>query len=194
MLTPNLADMMETLESSVHVSYVVDRDWRLTYCNPAWDRFAIDNSAPELVRVFAVGCDLHNVIAEELLPFYSHAFQQAVNGTVWESSYECSSPQVFRKFRMRIHPLEPDGSYLVTNMLLIEQPHSSLTTPEPNCFVNPGGDIIMCCHCRCSRRVDQPEHWDFVPSHLERSVTNISHSLCRVCLEYFYPKPDDCHA
>ncbi|MGA9527050.1 MAG: PAS domain-containing protein [Terriglobales bacterium] len=189
---PILPDLLHTLESSPMVSYAVDENLQVQYCNPAWDRFAVDNGAPELKAERALGTDLRHVIPEDLRPFYLQAFEQAEkSGTVWECLYECSSPQVFRKFQMRIHPLRPPGWALVTNALTSERLHTEVVTAGLVAYVDSYAQITMCSHCRRSRRADKRERWDFVPAHLEPHLSNISHGLCPICLEYFYPQPKD---
>ena len=179
-------------DDSPHVSYMLDQDLRFRYCNPAWDWFATENGAPGLTGESTVGTDLLPVLGDALRPFYLRAFEQArLSEKVWECVYECSSPDLFRKFRMRIHPLAPSGWFMVTNPLMVESPHASTITAGIERYVQVDGSIIMCSHCRCSRRASPPEHWDFVPAYLEPHLTNISHGLCPVCMEYFYPKPED---
>jgi hypothetical protein len=190
MSRPTLTDLLPALKPSPIISYVVDVNLILQYCNPAWDRFASENAAPELVGETALGLDLLTVVADDLRPFYLRGFEQAQqSGDVWECLYECSSPQLFRKFHMRVHPILPEGWALVTNTLVIERPHTRASTESLQTYINSDAQIKMCCHCRGSRRADQPEQWDFVPALLDRSITNISHGLCPICLAYFFPKP-----
>ena len=188
---PKLDDLLGALEQSPDVNFALDPDLRLVYRNPAFDRFALHNGAPELAGPAVIGTDLHRVIGRDLFHFYAAAFERVERESlVWECLYECSSPQLFRKFRMQIHPVAPAG-YLVRNSLAIERPHvlSAISgVPE---YVNSDSIIILCMHCRCSKRSTAPFHWDFVPAHLERGLANVSHSLCPVCLEYFYPKAQD---
>jgi hypothetical protein len=189
--TPKLDDLRGVLEESEAVCFALDLDLRLTYRNPAWDKFALQNGAPELASDAVCRTDLRQVIGRDLIPFYTAAFEKvARDSALWECAYECSSPQVFRKFRMQIHLLAPSG-YLVRNNLMVEHAHlpSALSGfPE---YLSSDSLINLCMHCRCSRRVNLPSHWDFVPAHLDRNLTNVSHSLCPVCLVYFYPKEED---
>jgi hypothetical protein len=186
--TPKLDDMVDALEESANVCFALDPDLRLIYCNPAWDEFAVGNDAPELASNAVIGTCLREVVGQELAPFYSAAFQKVEREhAAWECTYECSSPEVFRKFRMQIQPLAPSG-YLVRNNLTVEHPHVPSAPAEETEYLDSKSLIILCMHCRSSQRANLPSHWDFVPAHLERRLTNVSHSLCPVCLEYFYPK------
>ena len=84
--------------------YILDSQFRIMCCNPAWNRFARSNGAPQLTSEAVVGSDLFDAIPEALRAVYSAAFREVLNpGWVWEQSYECSIPTLFRMFRMRIH-------------------------------------------------------------------------------------------
>jgi len=185
---PRLEALRGALEDSADVSFVLDSELHLVYRNPAWNKFASENNAPELATEAVIGTDLLQVIGEDLRPFYTAAFEKVrEQRLVWECLYECSSPRVFRRFRMQVQLLAPSG-YLVRNSLLVERPHAPSEPAEGAEYVGSNGFIKVCMHCRCSRSATPPFHWDFVPEHLERGLANISHSLCPVCLEYFYPK------
>jgi len=187
----HLSRIMQALHRSAAISYILDSQCRFIYCNPAWDRFAWSNGAPQLTGEAVVGSDLFAAIPDVLRAVYSAAFQEVLHtGLVWEQSYECSSPTVFRMFRMRIHLLRPQNWFLVTNTLVLERSHPKVAKPDPNTFVDSNGLITICAHCRCSMRVDRPDQWDFVPEHLQLrgvSAMKVSHALCPVCRVYFYP-------
>ena len=54
---------------------------------------------------------------------FSDAFARALTLGTWEVSYECSSPDLFRKYRMRVHALKSRAWLMVTNPLIYESPH-----------------------------------------------------------------------
>ena len=186
----HLSRIMQALDRSPAVSYILDSQFRIMYCNPAWSRFARSNGAPRLAGELVLGCDLFDAIPDVLKPAYSEAFGEVLStGLVWAQSYECSSPTVFRVFRMRIHLLKPRNWFVVTNTLIVEQPHSETATADPITHVDANGFVTICAHCRCTRRVDNPDHWDFVPQYLQlrlESIPKVSHGLCPVCRAYFY--------
>jgi PAS fold len=184
----HLSRIMQALQRSTAVSYILDSEFRIMYCNPAWNRFARSNGAPQLTSEAVVGSDLFDVIPEDLRGVYSDSFQKVLStGEVWESSYQCSSPTVFRIFRMRIHLLKPQEWFVVTNSLVVEQSHARTATADPNTYVDANGLVTACAHCRCSRRVDNPDQWDFVPEYLRlESAVKVSHGLCPICRAYFY--------
>ena len=186
----HLSRIMHALDRSPAISYILDSQFRIMYCNPAWNRFARSNGAPRLAGELVLGSDLFDAIPDALKPAYSDAFRQVLStGLVWEQSYECSSPTLFRVYRMRIHPLKPRAWFVVTNTLVVERPHARTATADANTYVDVNGFVTVCAHCRCSKRVDNPDQWDFVPEHLKlrlESTPRVSHGLCPVCRAYFY--------
>jgi hypothetical protein len=186
----HLSRIMQALQRSAAVSYILDSQFRIMYCNPAWNRFARSNGAPQLTSEGVVGSDLFDSIPEVLRAVYADAFREVLNtGRVWEHSYECSSPSLFRTFRMRIHLLKPQNWFVVTNALTVERSHARTATADPNGYVDANGFITNCAHCRCSKRVDSPDQWDFVPEYIQprlASAVKVSHGLCPVCRAYFY--------
>jgi len=185
----HLSRIMNALQRSPVVSYILDSQLRILYCNPAWNDFATSNGAPQLTSDAVIGFDLFDAIPEDLRGLYADAFRQILStGRVWESSYQCSSPTVFRIFRMRIHLLKPQNWFIVTNPLVVERPHATTAPADANTYVNADGFVTACAHCRCSRRLDNPHQWDFVPEYLRpESSVKVSHGLCPVCRAYFYP-------
>jgi len=185
----HLSRIMQALERSPAVCYILDSQFRIIYCNPAWNHFARSNGAPQLTANTVRGFDLFGAIPSALRPAYSDAFQHVLRtGRVWEQSYECSSPTLFRKFRMRIHLLRPKNWFVVTNTLMVEQPHTRTATCDPNVYVDANGLITICAHCRCARRANS-DQWDFVPDYLRLgadSQVKPNHGLCPVCRAYLY--------
>lgn len=190
MVHGHLSRITYALQRSPTVSYILDSQFRIMYCNPAWNNFAQSNDAPQLTRDVVVGLNLFDSIPEVLRSAYADAFQQVLRtGKVWEQAYQCSSPSVFREFRMRIHPLKPQNWFVVTNPLSFERPHTKEARADTDTYVNANGFVTMCAHCRCAKRLDNPEQWDFVPEYLQLgllSARKVSHGLCPICRAYFY--------
>jgi hypothetical protein len=162
-----LLRILQALETSRTVSYVLDSRYRILHCNPAWDDFAKSNGSPQLSGEVITGVDVFAFIPDVLRDYYREAFLLARGEAVWEGSYECSSPKFFRKYRMRIHCLRTRDLFVVTHPLVFQRSHRNPTKPDATKYVQSNGLVMMCAHCRCSRRVDDPEQWDFVPDYLE---------------------------
>ena len=186
----HLSRIMHALDRSPAVSYILDSQFRIMYCNPAWNRFATSNGAPRLAGDFVLGFDLFGAIPDALKPAYYDAFRHVLStGLVWEQSYECSSPALFRVHRMRIHLLQHQSWFVVTNTLVVERPHGETAKADANIYVDVNGLVTVCAHCRCSKRVENPDRWDFVPEYLKlrpESTPKVSHGLCPICRAYFY--------
>ncbi len=181
------------LEQSGNVSCVVDKTLRLVYCNPAWDLFAIGNCGESAVASRVVGINLMDVVPGALRSFYDQLFEIArVTLQVWPHDYECSSATLYRLFRMEVRPM-PTAGFILVHALRIEKPHASDRTsclPSAERYINAEGNVTMCAHCRKTKRVAEPQVWDWVPEYLGTRAprANIISGLCGPCLAYFYPR------
>ena len=185
-----LFNTLKVLEESPNVCYILDDRRRLVYSNPTWDRFAEENGAPELVGEALIGTDLFAAIPNVLASAYAEAFASVeATGRVWTKAYECFSPDMLRRFQMRIHFLKSRRWFLVTNALIVERPHENVEPSAERVYFDRGV-ITMCAHCRCVRQVGSHGGWDFVPYYLQLKgldLLKISHGLCPICQAYFYP-------
>ncbi|MBZ5577327.1 MAG: PAS domain-containing protein [Acidobacteriia bacterium] len=176
------------LENDPSVIFALDSSLRLVYCNPAWDRFAVANGGAALVRPAPIGKPLLGFIKEPLAAYYETAYQEVLRTLEpWRHLYECSSPSTFRRFAMQVLPMKGHG-LLVVNSLCVERPHDS--APDWSCeaaYRRDDGILVMCSHCRRTRRVGALEHWDWVAHYVRELPPRTSHGLCPSCLEYYYP-------
>ena len=178
-----------TLETDPSIIYVVQRDSRIIYCNRAWDKFALENGGDTLIRANVLGTNVQDVLPEPLLQFYQDAFKQVLStGTSWAHDYECSSPGLYRLFRMQV--LRLSGSHLlVMNSPRIQENHlvDVFASAQDATYIDEHGILTLCCNCRRARRVDfaDKEVWDWVPRFIEKPPTKISHGLCRICFPSF---------
>ena len=179
-------------ETDPAVIYVLDERLRITYCNQSWDRFAKENGGWGLDRDHIRGCSFMAAIPPALQQFFEEGFEKVLTKReVFEHCYECSSPEVHRKFRMSAHP-DPEGTGLViVNSLIVEQPHDTAERPaqlpDTAVYVDAHAKITMCCHCRRTRRATQRMVWDWVPAYLNDAPVPVSHGICTVCMTLHYP-------
>ncbi|HEX7286519.1 MAG TPA: hypothetical protein VF532_10070 [Candidatus Angelobacter sp.] len=178
---------LEVLESSSDPCFAVNEALDITYCNPAWDAFALKNEGePEVLRAKIVSRNLLAFVPEDLKEFHAVLFAKArATGQPVSHDYECSSATMFRLYRMQIYPL--DQGFAVINSLRLEHPHDR-TPLQPNDAVyrNKGGLIRMCANCRRTNRTSDPAAWDWVPAYVDRERENVTHGVCPLCLEYYY--------
>lgn len=178
-----LVEAFTELERTDNVSYVLSDELLVLLTNPAWRRFARDNGGDRVEN--GHGMLLLDVIAEPLRAFYREGFATARRtGEPWQHDYECSSPSVFRKFRMIVYPY--DRGFVVTHAPLVEQPHRERGRGPSHAYERDGV-ITMCAHCRRVRRAGEVERWDWVPDYVAARPANLSHGLCPPCYRYHYP-------
>jgi hypothetical protein len=188
-----IAPEIRFLEIDSSVIYCLDVHFRITYCNAAWDKFAVANGAPHLVRPYPIGRALADFLSFPLSEFYLAALD-SVRRTrrPWEQLYECSSPTSLRHYHMRISvgPGNAVDSLLVVNSQIGERPMTR-SEIEPtfaaNGYRRNDGLLTMCANCRRTRRV-QEEVWDWVPQFVDQMPMRTTHGLCRPCLVTYFPE------
>ena len=177
----------------------LDGDLRLAYFNEAWVRFACENSGTvDLIDPSkALGSPFLNGITPDLRPFFRDAFCSVLDDQkVWDHAYECSSPTTVRFFHIEVLPLHDlatdQRGLLVVNSFTEPIGPFPLRTPNPQPnpknYVSADGFLTQCSHCRRFRRIDRPEQWDWLPEYINDPPGSVSHGLCIVCLEYYYPR------
>jgi hypothetical protein len=180
------------LENDTAIIYVLDRDLRIVYCNEAWDRFATENGGRSLLRPRPLGLCVIDVIPPQLKRFFEKAYREALStGLVWQHCYECSSPAVYRKYEMKVHPDREAGHLVVVNSLAVEWLHSATERetygPDEEIYTDWDGIVTVCCECRRTRRSGREASiWDWVPGYVEQPPGRISHGICDVCLQMSY--------
>jgi len=178
------------VEADTSVIFCLDSELKITYCNPAWDQFALANSAPGLCRPAPIGRTVLDFIDGADQHYFEKHYRRALQQTEpWERDYECSSNDLHRKFRLRAIPMETVRGLFVINSLVIEQPHQlDSCTPLEELYRTRHGLIIMCSSCRRTRRnLLNPELWDWVPDFVQEFPVRTSHGICPPCRELYYP-------
>ena len=174
-----------------NVIYVFDDRLTLVEINDAYRKFAEANLAgPQFLAKFGAGCELLDVIPAPLQPFYTDLYQRALGGEVIEHDYQCHSPERYRIFRLRLIPLE-DGRVIAENSLRVDIAlPGALDLDEvaiSAAYVGPSGLINQCMHCRKVKAATGADRWDWIPMMIASRDRRVSHGLCRVCLELYYP-------
>jgi hypothetical protein len=176
------------LEENPSLLYLLNPELKIVYCNKAWDRFAMQNGGMEWLRANVVGQSVLEATSGPLTGFYAEVFAKVTrDGRPWQHDFECSSPDVYRLFHMRALPLE-GSSILIENSLRIEHPHGKdrpAMSPIEAMYRNEHAIIVMCAHCRRTRRKAMPR-WDWVPAFVADSPTPVSHGLCETCRTYYF--------
>ena len=185
------------VEADTAVVFCLDSDLRITYSNPAWERFAIENGGPELCDSALVGKCVLEYISGRARDFYAQAYRRVLESyKPWEHRYECSSKDVHREFRLLVVPLKKRPGLLVRNVLQAEHPHQVASCkPLEELYRQSNGLIPMCSGCRRTRRnLLGAEIWDWVPEFLalpQVDARHITYGICRPCRELYYPEYGD---
>ena len=178
------------VEDGTSVIFCLNPDLIITYCNPAWDRFAVQNGGQALCRPYPIGRCILDSISGPDRDYFAKRFRETLNQSEpWERDYECSTADVYRKMRMRVLPMQAVRALIVINSLLVEHPHQiAATAPLEEAYRTEHGLIVMCANCRRTRRIDpNVQIWDWVPRFVQDMPLNITHGICASCREFYYP-------
>lgn len=179
---------LTALDRAPSTAYGLTEDLRLVYVNEGWRRFASENGAPPEWIDVELGGAIMPAVPLELRPFLDGIFRRArATGAHQDHDYECSSPDTFRRFRMRVYPATI-GGFLVVHDPLRSVPHPGPSFDPVEGRYERDGVIVMCMHCRRTRRADS-DAWDWVPAYLAHMPPNVSHGLCPPCTDFYYPAP-----
>jgi hypothetical protein len=174
------------LDHAASTAYGLTEDLRLVYVNDAWRRFASANGAPPEWVDVKLGGGIMAATPPQLRPFYEEMFRRArATRAHQDHDYECSSPDTYRRFRMRVYPAAGSG-FLVVHDPLWSGPHPGPASPAVDARYERDGIIVMCMHCRRTRRADA-DAWDWVPDYVACMPANVSHGLCPPCADFYYP-------
>ena len=186
-VTPTLEGLdTDELDRDPSPIVAIDGAHNVIYVNEAWHAFARDNGARSGADDGVIGSSWDAAIPSALAPAFAALFAQARRDRMAGFDYECSSPTVRRVFHMTVYPRKDDG-VLMIHSLRVSEPHPGPAMPALESQYRPaGGAIVMCMHCRRTRRVDDG-HWDWVPSWVARMPDGVSHGLCAPCMEHFFP-------
>jgi hypothetical protein len=166
------------------IIYALDHDLRFVRCNPAWDRFAKENGAPDLTRSNVYGRCIMDVVPDVLRNFYTIAYDSVRRfRRQWWHIFECPSPTQARSFQMRILPREGDG-LLIVNTLIREEPHEEQIPARIEEYTDADGIATVCSHCRRAEHLSEPNRWDFVPLLLITNAVLRWPGLCPFCSNY----------
>lgn len=180
---------VQALEECSHACFALTESLRFCYCNQAWDRFALENGAgPDVLAARVLHKPFLQFVPKDLVAHFRNLFRKArQSGRRQSQDYECSSPQLFRVFRMEIYPLSPGSGFVIINSLRVVQSHSrAALDPDDANYRDKNGLIYMCANCRRTRRADNLAAWDWVPAYVQHPSRDMSHGLCHFCRDYYY--------
>jgi hypothetical protein len=173
---------------------IVDAELRISYVNPAWHRFAEQNGGgPDFSVQWSQGASILDAMQEPVRRFFERAFGECLRTRKpFAHDYECSSTDLKRLMRSEVLPLHSGSGLLIVHSLRVEEPHASpLPGTETFRYHDAQGIAHQCGHCRRMRRATDEgiELWDWVPRFVSQPPAALSHGLCPICLQYYFPAP-----
>ncbi len=178
---------LANLEMTENPVYAIDSKFRIILVNPAYFNFALENNGTRIYGRFGLGSSLLDAISGELHDFYDEFFHKIISrGEQVSKEYECSSPDLYRVFRMDTYPLQDGRGVLTEHCLIIEKRHDRPESELPiEAYIDTQGLLHQCSHCRRIRHFTD-ERWDW--SKLALSWKEVSHSICPRCYGFYYPE------
>ena len=184
---------LDALDAQSCVTYGLRPDFRLSYLNSSWFRFAAQNGGePEISDHWGLGTSIFRNMPTLIRDFYNLHYNKCLHTDgVWSHLYECSSDSVFRTFYQTAYSLDRGNGLLVTNSIVIERPHDPLQRPvcaaDDAAYRDKHGFLHQCSHCRRVQNLSEPMRWDWVPEWVRRIPENTSHTFCPSCYGHYYP-------
>jgi hypothetical protein len=167
--------------------YVLDRLLTIRAYNSGYARFGRLNGCRRVGEDFGLGCKLISVLPPVAADMYVPAYLRAMEtGTRCDHDYECSSPQVFRRYHQTAYPLAGGKGLIVANHPVYETPHTWRAHGTSPRHFDADGWITQCACCRKVRDRAQPEKWDWVPALVEVPHPRTTHGYCLNCLNFHY--------
>src|SRR5579883_277704 len=98
------------MDRSPHTCFALTESLDIEYCNPAWDRFAVENGGQQgVLASHVLHTPLLQYVPGEIAPKIRRLFGTArALGVPQEQDYECSSAETFRLYRMQVYPLRSE--------------------------------------------------------------------------------------
>jgi hypothetical protein len=144
------------------------------------------------IKGFQIGQSVLDAISGEIIKFYYKRKYERVfiTGEVWHQEYECSSIEEYREFHQKTYPLKNGIGLVIVNTLVTRMPMNQKRAKEYNplekLYTQESGYINQCSNCRLVQRVAQTDRWDWVPTWIKVVPSNISHTICPECNDYYW--------
>ena len=190
------ASRFASLNSHPSTVYGLDSEFNISYLNPAWFEFAEKNSNNIFdSNEWLLGRNVFDSIPETLGAFYRNLFESSLKEEISpiisrQSEYECSSPELYRRFSMHLYPINKNG-IVVVHSLLIEEPYVSPANEgqlkfDKRNYIDKDGILHQCANCRRIQNLNDLERWDWIPKFIEQPYSNTSHAVCPPCRHHYY--------
>lgn len=173
-------------ETSASVTCVIDVDSVITYCNPAWDAFALRNGGACATSRKVLGSSLYDYVPGVLQPHYRKIIEASrLNLRGGGTDYECNTPGSFRIYHMAVLPIPNTDLLAMVHSLRIERSPTFEPQRVSAYHRGPGNVVTMCAQCRRSKN-NQNCVWNWVPEFVRTPPQRVSHGICPDCTMYLY--------
>jgi hypothetical protein len=174
---------------SSNTIYRVDKNYRITAFNAAYEEFAVRNGGTQILDRWGVGSSILDSAPRIVRKQIQQLYDQAFAGQVVELDYECHSPDQFRRFVMRLIP--DNETVIAEHSLIVNHPHHHILDLSLDLilklYIQPNGMILACCNCRKLRSAHDPGRWDLVRAPIQQLPANLTHGICAVCTHHLFP-------
>lgn len=174
-------DELDAEQSSIAI---LDRSTKIVWVNDAWTRFARENGArggTELGAHYLAG-----ITAPELKEHFERVFEGVLtSGKPYQQQYDCPSPDLARRYHMRILPLERSGFLVEHSLMEARAAGGGNVAPDEATYRNEHGIVVQCSNCRRVRANDGAWHW--IRAWVADIPERTSHGLCATCARYYWP-------
>lgn len=185
LLNPNKAKELEENKDTIYG--ILLPEGILAYYNNSWMNFAKENTKnfESFRQSFQIGTPITYVVPNVLEGLYSRLYKNALQKQKTQRIfYECSSPEEYRQFEMKIEPLS-ESAILIRNSLRNSYKHNpEENTPYPpdlTRYTSKDQIIQQCSNCRCVQPEPPVFKWDWVPEWVKEPPKNVTHGLCPRC-------------
>lgn len=169
-------------------TYLLDDDLRITGVDEAFERFAVENAAPELCGTALVGRRVLSCISDETTAhLYKHLYERVLReGARVTLPIRCDGPTVRRFLDVHIEPRRPTG-LLVRNVVtrVEERPYMSLLDREARRVREQL--LVICGWCNAvgvsGRWCEVEEAVQALRLFEQELMPILSHGVCHTCLE-----------
>jgi hypothetical protein len=146
-------------DESTSVTCVIDADSKIVYCNPAWNRFALQNNAPQATAGHVVGRSLFSYIPAVLEQHYRELVEMArARRELVGTDYECHNIHKFRQYHLTVLPIPQTSLMAMVHSLRVERPVTFEPHRASSYHRGAGNVVTMCAQCRRTR--DALRHWN----------------------------------
>ncbi|MBI3476867.1 MAG: hypothetical protein HY010_14130 [Acidobacteria bacterium] len=182
---PQSSRWQSQFDLSENLTCVLDEMFRVVYCNRAWDIAAKANGVEQATGDRLRGQALLLYVPRALEYHYSKVLEKArEKHIVVFTDYECNTPNVYRKYRMKIAPVPETPLLALVHTVLIEgsipyRVHSAID------YDYGSGDVVtMCAQCRRTKLL-HANVWDWVPEFVQRAPPRVTHGICDDCIALY---------